>query len=206
MKLVRLLRLLRSQCVVPTALLLFAGCSSGKSGTQGSDGQPGAPGVAATVPEPPKPEVAINLVEPRVGLLARTVDVTISTSGKLDLSKATVSFGDGINVVKTVQQGNALVASIEIDPEATLGKRDVVLEAGGEKLTAKGGFVVAVHLDAKVGAGKAEQGGLVRLDISNRDKVAFDPERFTLFALADQKDPSLVGLKYESFTATDGSV
>ncbi|MDF2696696.1 MAG: hypothetical protein K0S65_5079, partial [Labilithrix sp.] len=53
---------------------------------------------------------------------------------------------------------------------------------------------------------KAEQGGLVRLDIANRDKIWFDTENFTLFPLAGQTDASLIGLAYQNFTATDGSV
>ena len=185
--------------------LLAAGCS-GSPGKPGADGQPGAPGADGPSAEAPEAEVAINLVEPRVGLLARRLDVTISTDGKVDLTDASVDFGDGVKVVKLAQQGPSLVATIEIAPDAQLGKHDVVVEAGGNTLVAKHGFVVAVHLDAKVSAGKAEQGGLVRLDISNRDKIWFDADRFTLFPLVGQKTPSLIGLAYQGFTATDGSV
>jgi hypothetical protein len=46
----------------------------------------------------------------------------------------------------------------------------------------------------------------VRLDVSNRDKVWFDPDRFTMFPLVDAKVASLVPLAHQRFTATDGSV
>ena len=204
----KLARLTSFCLVASTALMAIAaaGCSSGSPGKAGADGQPGARGADGPSAEAPEASVAINLVEPRVGLLARRLEVTISTDGKVDLTDATVDFGDGVEVLKVEPRGPALVATIEIAPDAKLGKHDVVLEAGGKTLTAKHGFVVAVHLDAKVGAGKAEQGGLVRLDVSNRDKIWFDTENFTLFPLAGQKDPSLVGLAYQGFTATDGSV
>ncbi|MBX3215424.1 MAG: hypothetical protein KF850_25530 [Labilithrix sp.] len=202
MKLVRF----SSSFAVPVVLALVAtACgSAGSAGVVGKEGAPGEPGKPAEVPE--QAEAAINLVEPHVGLLARQLEVTIGVDGKLDLSKAEVDFGDGIEVVKVAAQGPALVATIEIAPNARLGKHDVVVDVDGQTLTAKHGFVVAVHLDAKVGAGKAEQGGLVRLDISNRDEIWFDAENFTLFPLVGQKDPSLVGFSYQGFTETDGSV
>jgi hypothetical protein len=201
-------KLLRStsSLAVPAVLALALAACSGSAGAPGKGGTAGAPGEPGPAAEAPQQQVAINLVEPRVGLLARRLDVTISTDGKLDLSKAKVDFGDGIEVMKVAPQGNALLATIEIAPEAKLGKHDVVVEAEGKTLTAKHGFVVAVHLDAKVTGGKAEQGGLVRLDISNRDSIFFDTEKFTLFPLVGQKDASLVGLAYQGFTATDGSV
>lgn len=204
MKLARL----TSFSLVTSSLMLAivaAGCS-GSAGKPGADGQPGAAGADGPSVEARETEVAINLVEPHVGLLARRLEVTVGTDGRLDLADATVDFGDGVKVVKVAQQGPSLVATIEIAPDAKLGKHDVVLEAGGKTLTAKHGFVVAVHLDAKVGAGKAEQGGLVRLDVANRDKIWFDTEKFTLFPLVGQKTASLVGLAYQGFTATDGSV
>lgn len=202
MKLVRF----SSSLAVPTLLALVAtACgSSGSPGAVGKEGAPGAPGEPAETTE--QAEIAINLVEPHVGLLARRLEVTIGVDGKLDLSKAEVDFGDGVEVVKVTPQGPALVATIEIAPNARLGKHDVVVDVDGRTLTAKHGFVVAVHLDAKVGAGKAEQGGLVRVDISNRDQIWFDAENFTLFPLVGQKDPSLVGFSYQGFTETDGSV
>lgn len=192
-----------SSFAVPAVLaLVAAACSAGNPGPEGKAGAEGAPGASVDVAH----EVTINLVEPHVGLPARSLDVTIATDGELDLAKAKVDFGEGIKVLGVQQQGATLVAKIEIAINAPFGKRDVVVEAGGQKLTAKGGFVVAAHLDAKVGAGKAEQGGLVRIDVANRDKIWFDAENFVLFALAGQKDASLIGLDYQSFTATDGSV
>lgn|GEM_PF-2062828 len=202
----KLARSTSSFLVANAAMSVIAalGCS-GSAGKPGADGQPGGPGANGPSAEAAQ-AVAINLVEPRVGLLARRLDVTVSTDGSLDLADASLDFGDGVKVVELAPRGKSLVATIEIAPDAKLGKHDVVLEAAGQTLTAKHGFVVAVHLDAKVSGGKAEQGGLVRLDISNRDAIWFDPESFALFPLAGQKDPSLVGLAYQGFTATDGSV
>jgi hypothetical protein len=195
---------LRLSVVLAPALFAIVACGTG--GKPGPDGKAGAPGTAGAPPPVAEQTSAINLIEPHVGLLARRVEVTIGTDGKLDLAKATADFGDGVKVTKIEPRGNALVATLEISPEAKLGKHDVTIEADGKTLIAKSGFVVAVHLDAKVGAGKAEQGGLVRLDISNRDAIWFDTEKFALFPLAKQSDPSLIGLAYQSFTATDGSV
>jgi len=201
---VKLVRSTSSFAVPAVLALVAAACSA--AGTPGTEGKAGADGAPGTPAEAPPRDAAINLVEPRVGLVARRLEVTIATDGNVDLAKAKVDFGDGIKVLGVQQQGAALVARIEIGANAKLGKRDVVVEAGGQTLTAKHGFVVAVHLDAKIGAGKAEQGGLVRLDISNRDTIQFDTKNFTLFPLVGQKDASLIGLAYQSFTATDGSV
>lgn len=186
--------------------LVANACTTGSPGLPGAEGSEGTPGPTPPVLESEPPAIAINAVEPRAGLLARRLDVTVGTSGAIDLSSAELTFGDGVTVERVAVVGNALVATLAIAADAALGKRDVVLTSGGETLTAKDAFVVAVHLDAKVAAGKAEQGGLVRLDITNRDKVAFAPATFTLFPLTPETDPSLVGLKYESFTTTDGSV
>lgn len=198
MKLVRL-----TSFIAP--LLAFA-CGSGTSGKNGQDGAPGAPGEPGPSAVVPERTVSINMIEPHVGLVARQLEVRISTDGKLDLSNAKVDFGDGVDVLKVTPKGSALSAIVEIAPNAKLGKHDVVVTADGQKLTAKQAFVVAVPLDAKVSGGKAEQGGLVRLDISNRDNIWFDAEKFRLFPLASQKDATLIPLAHQRFTITDGSV
>lgn len=196
---------IHSRLAPAIAGLILTACGSGHSGVPGADGDDGKP-PAKPGTEAPGASVSINVVEPHVGLVARALEVTIATSGPLELANAKVSFGDGIEVIATEVRAGALVAAIEIAPEATLGKHDVILEAAGRTLTAKSAFVVAVPLDTKVRGGKAEQGGLVRLEVSNRDQISFDPENFTLLSLASSSTPSLVGLKYEGFTATDGSV
>ena len=89
---------------------------------------------------------------------------------------------------------------VDVAPKAKLGKHDVAVTLGtGDKLLAKQAFVVAVPLDASVSGGKAEQGGLVRVSVSNRDTVAFDTQRFTLLPLIGQGEPSLVPVSNQSF-------
>lgn len=196
-----------SLLVVSCCLVGFFGpaCSGspGAPGSAGKSGAPGTPGADAVASS----DAAISLVEPRVGLPGRRLEVTIITDGHVDLTGAKVDFGPGIKVAQTAPQGSALRATVEIAQSAELGKHDVVVTTtGGKTLTAKNAFVVAVHLDAKVSGGKAEQGGLVRIDITNRDNIWFDTENFALFPLVLQNTPSLVGVRNEGFTATDGSV
>lgn len=188
------------------AALFVAACGSGspgKDGANGADGNPGEPGQDAP---PAVNDVAISQVNPRVGLVDRALTVTIATDGTIDLKKATADFGDGVEVVDTRIIGSSLEVDIAIAPNAKLGKHDVVVSVGKTKLEAKKAFHVAVPLDAKISGGKAEQGGLVRLDVWNRDRIWFDPDRFTLFSLADPKDPSLIPLAHMNFTTTDGTV
>lgn len=179
-----------------------AACGKGDDGAPGTDGPPGAPGANAPAASDP----TVNQINPRVGLVDRTVEVLVAFDGKFDPANATLDFGDGIKVAKVAAQGNALVAEVTIEATAKLGKHDVVVKAGSKTITAKGGFTVAVPLDAKIGAGKAEQGGLVRLDVANRDRVQLDPDNFYLLPIAGAKDPTLISMAYQGFTATNGSV
>jgi hypothetical protein len=191
--------------------LAIVACQTPQNGKPGADGVNGIPGHEGPAAESPSSSVAINLIEPRVGLVDRTVDVTVSLDGKIDIGKATADFGDGVTVKKIGRNGNALVATLEIAPTAKLGKHDVMVsfqnEAGlEEQLLARNAFVVAVPLYSKLAGGKAEQGGLVRLAISNRDKIWFNTDKFTLFPLSKKGDASLVALAHQGFTATDGTV
>ncbi len=188
-------------------LLLLAACGSGSDGAQGPAGPAGAAGE--TPPGTPAEARigSINQVTPRVGLVDREIEVTITADGALLDKDAKVAFGDGIKVLSTELRGPALVVKLSVAPNAKLGARDVtVTPKGGPDLVAKKGFFVAVPLVTKVSAGKAEQGGLVRLDVANRDRVWFDTENFTLYPLANENDASLVPLASQGFTATDGSV
>lgn len=190
--------------------LLAAACSGapGQSGQNGTDGKPGEPGAEGTTPEATKAAMTINHVTPRAGLLDRTLEVVISFDGpRADLAKAKLEFGDGIEVVDTKVVNGTIVASLTIAPDAKLGAHDVTVKLGaGDPIVATKGFHVAVPIDAKAGAGKAEQGGLVRVDVTNKDKVWFDTENFLLLPMVDSKTASLVPLANQGFTATDGSV
>ncbi len=198
MKLVRL--------SIALAAILAAAC--GSDGKDGAPGNAGAPGTPGETPGATSAAVSINQVSPRVGLVDRTVQVTISFDGaRPKLEGATLDLGAGVKVVKTTVAGPSLVADLEIAPDAKLGAHDVEVKIpGAQSIVASKGFHVAVPLDAKASGGKAEQGGLVRVDVSNRDKVWFDTENFLLLPLVDQKTPSLVALANQGFTATDGTV
>lgn len=190
-----------------TCLLLLAGlvaCSSTEVAPAGPPGAPGAPGE-----DPPAPvlEPSLNQISPRAGLLGRTLEVTVSASN-LTLERDTeVEFGAGISVDDAKVVAGSLVLTVTIDEDAPLGTRDVkVTPKGGQPLVGQKAFAVAVPLDVKVSGGKPEQGGLVRVDVQNRDAVWFDTENFTLIPLAPQNAATLVPLGKEGFTATDGSV
>lgn len=173
----------------------------------GPAGRPGTPGEQGTITLPSDPdEVVLSLVQPNVALLARRLDVTIALDGPLDLTDVSVSFGAGVDVQGITKRSRSLVASIDVAADAPLGSRDVVVTTPDMTLVARRAFSVAAHLDVKIGAGKAEQGGVVRLDITNRDTIPFSSETFSLFPLVMPQEPSVVGLAYQSFTATDGSV
>ena len=187
------------------AALLAAACSSGQPGADGTNGTAGTKGANGETPAPPLG--SINQISPRAGLVDRNVTVIITADqAKLDAS-AKVDFGDGIAVSKVVANpAGGIQVELTIAADAKLGARDVTVKTEAGELLAKKGFVVAVPLDTKIAGGKAEQGGLVRLDVSNRDKVWFDVERFTLFPLVPSTQASLVALAHQRFTATDGSV
>ena len=148
-------------------LALIAAC--GTPGAPGSVGAPGSAGSAGATPPPPPAEplaASINQVTPRVGLVDREVEVTITADGTSLGDGAKVTFGAGIKVLSAEARGPALVVRLSIAPDAKLGARDVTITPkDGKALVAKNGFVVAVPLQTKLSAGKAEQGGLVRLDV-----------------------------------------
>lgn len=202
----KLIRLSLALCAV-----LAAACGSGepgKSGASGTDGKPGEPGTEGTTPEATKAAMTVNHIMPRAGLLDRTLEVVISFDGpRADLAKAKLDFGDGIEVVDSKVVNGTIVVELTIAPDAKLGAHDVKVTLGaGDPIVATKGFHVAVPIEAKAGAGKAEQGGLVRVDVTNKDKVWFDTENFLLLPMVDQKTASLVPLANQGFTATDGSV
>lgn len=202
-------------CALFSSLLIACAVHDGKSGADGADGARGEKGPEGQPAAERSPQ--INLIEPHVGLVDRTVDVAVSFDGKIDLARiSTIDFGDGVTVKKTSIAGNALVATLEIAPSAKLGRHDVTVNLKNEtradgtpdtakSMFAKAAFVIAVPLDTKIHSGKAEQGGLVRLSVSNRDKIWFDTEKFRLFPLVKQSESSLVALS-QNFTATDGTV
>jgi hypothetical protein len=202
------LKLIRLSLALTAALVAACSGAPGQSGQNGTDGKPGEPGAEGKTPEATKAAMTVNHITPRAGLLDRTLEVVVSFDGpRVDLAKVKLDFGDGVEVLDSKVVNGSIVAQLGIAPDAKLGAHDVTVKlAAGDPIVATKAFHVAVPIDAKVGAGKAEQGGLVRVDVTNRDKVWFDTENFLLLPLVDQKTPSLVPLANQGFTATDGSV
>jgi len=192
-----------SSTAVIAALLAAACGSSGADGAPGAAGANGADGPAATAPQ----ASTINQITPRIGLLGRELDIRITFDGPAVPTGASLDLGDGVTVDKLTQDGNALVAHVTVPEAAKVGPRDVTVKAGGiDSIVAKKGFVVAAALDLIVSSGAAEQGGLVKLDLSNHDKTWFDDQNFVLLPVSSQSDGTLVQIASSGFTGTDGSV
>lgn len=177
--------------------------AAGTSGTAGAKGVAGEPGKAGTSSFEP----SISLVEPRAAVLGAQVEVSISIDG-LDLAaKPTLTMGDGITVRDlAVSAKRTLIALVEVAPTAKLGFRDVTISSGDKKLVATGGFQVAAGLGAKISGGKAEQGGLVQLDLTNNDSEWFAKDTFTVFANAKATDGSLAQLSSDFVGPKDARV
>jgi hypothetical protein len=185
------------------ALLLGAIALPACSGEPGPAGQPGPAGAQRTAGGTDTPQAGtLNQLSPRVGLVDRRLQVTITADGVALDPGGEVDFGPGVKVANVAAVGDGLLVELEIGLDAKLGARDVTVGA----LTATNAFVVAVPLDLAVAGGRAEQGGLVRVDVSNRDRIWFDTERFRLYPLAAQGQPTLIPMAHMSFTATNGSV
>ncbi|MFO0642422.1 MAG: IPT/TIG domain-containing protein [Polyangiaceae bacterium] len=165
-------------------LLALAACSgadgaagpAGAAGAKGASGNPGSEGKKASG--------SISLVSPRAAVIGGITEVTISVDGVDLATSASVTFGAGIKVTGVVASGRTLRAELEVAENAAPGPRDIELTNLGEKLTFTGGFVVAPGMGTKVTGGKAEQGGLVQIDVTNNDAEYFDKDNFTVFPTA----------------------
>lgn len=197
-----------------TSFALFLGAAalaacSGERGAAGERGPAGAPGTTSASDDV-TPTATLNQVTPRVGLVDRKLQVTLTIDQSSGLAldpSSKVDFGEGVKVTGVKASGPGLVVDLEIAPDAKLGAHDVTITAPGQNsIVGVHAFVVAVPLDLKVSGGKAEQGGLVRVDVSNRDRIWFDTERFTLFPLAAPGQATLLPLAHTGFTPTNGTV
>jgi hypothetical protein len=187
--------------LLPAALAIVA-CGSGSDGTAGANGTNGDPGANANL------ATSVNSIQPRVGLIGRKASVHVTFDGQklaATPAKGDVKFGD-LTVTKVTAEGTGILVDLDIPDSHSLGPVDVTVTSGGA-ITAKGAFIVAAPLDVKVGGGKAEQGGLVQLDISNRDRTQFDTQNFVLEQQGTTASTgSLVMLGASGLTATDGSI
>ncbi len=162
-------------CVVVGAMACTG--SQGATGPAGAAGGPGAPGPAG----PPGSGAAAptaGLVTPGLGLLGRTLDVTVAGEGLGFSSKTPPTFDFGANVmVMNVQvvDPDSAIATVQIAATAVIGPRDVTFMAGGAMLTASKAFDVEPPLDASIAQimgqplGQAQQGNLAGVAIHNRD-------------------------------------
>lgn len=142
-------------------LALFAwGCSDGGTVVASSTNEP-----------PPEVDASISAVIPNKVFLGRMVDVTISGAGTKWTDTTKVNFGAGITVLnQTVASTSAIVATIEVGPEAAIGPRDVSVTDADGTWTYKGAFKLESPLDLTM-TGTVAQGSIVitrakQLDLS----------------------------------------
>lgn len=185
--------------LLPLCFGLLAACGAGEKGEPGDPGAPGNPSSGSAGD-------SISLVTPRFGVLDRKTQITVAVDAlKLGDAPTVDLGGEGVKVGNvTVLNEASLVVDLEIAATAKVGPRDVNVLVGEKKLTATGGFEVVPALEMKVSAGKAEQGGIVRLDFRNRDRFPLAPDTFRLASKAGVGSPSLSALARGYLTATDG--
>lgn len=153
----------------------IVGCS-GDNGPQGVPGPTGVTGPQGVSPGAFEPTLRVAL--PETGILDRTHDVLLVGTGTRfeNVQISQISFGDGITVSEAkVASSTSIRATITISPDAAVGPRDVTVGP----YVAKSGFVVSPAITVSSTANEtaqvpAEQGGVVRLDVTNHDEYAFD--------------------------------
>lgn len=157
--------------------------------------------------DPVKKVGPILSITPATALLGQKLTVTIKIAGDKPGPGSDVSFGVGIDVVKAVEVEGGLAVDIIVEPDAASGARDVtVAPDDAAPLTQKKGFTIASAMDVTVAAGKAEQGGLVRLNVATKDGRKFAPATFLLDSLLDTGTPTLFQIARGTFTDTTGAV
>lgn len=185
---------------LPLSILFLAACGSdGEKGEAGDPGSPGNPGSGSGGD-------SISLVSPRFGVLDRKTQITVAVDALKLTDAPTVDFGDaGVKVKKVTVLGEAsLLVDLEISADAKVGLHDVNVVAGDKTLVATGGFEVVPALELKVTGGKAEQGGLVRIDFRNRDRFPLTPDTFQLSPKSTGASLSPLARGY--LTETDGQL
>ncbi len=141
------------------ALLAFS-CGKGPAGPAGPQGPAGPAGPGFTG------GASISAVSPLDVAVGNTVTVSISGFATNWTNAATVSFGAGTKVTKTVAaSATALVATVSVDEMAAPGTRDVTVTEGGSSVSFKGAFTIHHKVEATA-EGSPAPGGvvLVRLD------------------------------------------
>lgn len=152
-------------------LLVLVGCGvkdgaqgptglSGPTGPRGEQGPPG-PGFEATP--------AIASVSPGAVVVGQTLDIAIVGNATEWTNGAIVSFGDGINVNKTISPSPvALIVNVTIDKAAVPGTRDITVTQNGKVTAWKGAFRVNPLYKAEV-LGKPGRGALALVRVTSYD-------------------------------------
>jgi hypothetical protein len=161
-------------------------CGSGDAGPAGATGPAGSQGATGPAGSSGASDPSFAQVVPRVGLLDRELDVTVTTSEqKLDAT-ATVDFGAGVTVsMPQVVSDSTMIVHLAVDKAAATGAHDVKLTVGGTTLTGQGAFTVAAPLEVTPVAPQtsvsAAQGSLMLATLTNLDvQTAWDPNAFAV--------------------------
>ena len=177
------------------------------------DTDPVEPPAPADPPDPVDPVDPtrtvgpITGVTPRTALLGQKLTVMVAIAGDKPGPGSDVSFGPGIDVIKAVEVPGGLAVDIIVEADAASGARDVtVLPDDAPALSAPKAFTIASAMDVTVAAGKAEQGGLVRIDVATKDGRKLAPVTFDLDSLLDAGVPTLFQIARGTFTDTTGTV
>ena len=186
------------------ALLIGTTGCEGPAGPQGLPGE-GTPGLDGEQGDPGPPtdgDPSISGVSPHVVYFDRIVEVTISSAGTDWSSDTRVDFGDGIEVLNThVASPTALVATIEVSPDAAEGPRMVTATDGALELTFGGdAFEVTSPLDIEISTpamvipGSAVVASVRMLDLTTpffEDDTGFFPSQ--MFGTVSQDGMSIGG-------------
>ena len=151
--------------------------ATGTAGATGATGSAGATGATGASPDAGAGSgpVAFSLIEPRVGLTGRELDVTVSVDeGGLNASAA-IDFGDPKVAVSavTLVSPTTLYAHLTIDAAATLGAHDVTITDGALSVKGTAAFNVSPPITVTLTAGSAQQGSVFSADIHSLDTANF---------------------------------
>ncbi len=202
-----------------TSLLGFVACmilagaaacgGSGDTGATGKPGEAGEKGDTGDKGDGTTTDPSVSAVTPPGAFLERTSMVTISGFGTAWTSSATVDFGTGITVdSSTTASPTAIVATITVASDATLGSRDVIVTEGSDSVTYSDAFTVAAPLASGTVVGTQAQGSILmgRAELVDTSKPFDTSNSFGyLGVLADGnsygfvQDASSVSLDYVAF-------
>lgn len=181
--------------------LAIAGCT-GPVGPQGEPGQSGAKGEKGDQGEGFEGGPSISAVFPTGAFLGESATVQISGFATEWTSAATVEFGQGVTVKSvTVASPTALIAEIEVAPNATPGIRTVTVTEGSAVAKFENVFAVKPVVDVEV-LGTVTQGSVSVLRLrSNLASVALPTDEEVTSNLDGSN-----GMLIIPFAATDAYV